>query len=197
MGSRSRFFWKAATHKNRATIPVVTTYLPIAISIVSLALSCYATWRTTQAEKPIWWIDVARTEKPDFYLATVSIRNQSRYDLRLESVMVPIQAVPVTRKQDFVLVEYANALEGRADGTMGLVSNFDKAEKSLKFSLTTPKTIHSGGAETQKFWLLRSPISTAEAVEITFGVRTMKQNPKYELIVLEAKIPSGGIVLGI
>jgi hypothetical protein len=180
----------------------MTTYAPILISILSLVVSIvsasvayYAAWRAAQAEKPVFWIDVARTEKSEMYLTTVSVRNRSKFDMRMESVSVPIQAVPVTKKQDFVLVQYSNALQISDDGTVIGFRDIDKVERCLKFSFDKPKTVHPETTETQKFWLIRSPISAADQVELSFGVRIMKQKPQYKRITLTAKITSSGMVL--
>jgi hypothetical protein len=89
----------------------VTAYLPIAISILNLAVSVgslsiafHTARRTAQAEKPIWWPEIQATSKPDLYLVTLTVRNQSSFDLKPISVAVPIQEFRSQRsKTSFLL----------------------------------------------------------------------------------------------
>jgi hypothetical protein len=171
--------------------PELISALALAVSFLSLAVSFFMAWRTAAAEKPLAWVKLEPTGKPDCWLAMIHLRNRSKFDVRAASVSVPIKAVPVTRKQDFLIIEYSKGLTTAADGKRVILENFDNVERCLKVSFEHGKLARPEETGVFHVFLLRSSLSAAPLVKMTFCWETMKPRSRFKCVSLVGQIPHG------
>jgi hypothetical protein len=152
-------------------------------------------WRTAAAEKPLAWVKLEPTEKADCWLATIHLRNRSKFDFRAHSVWVPISAVPITKKQDFWMLDYGKGLTTAPDGTRVISENFDHLEQHFKVSFERSAPVRPEDTGAVSVLLIRSGLSAAALVKMSFCMEVMKPRPRLKTVSLTAKIPSE--ILGI
>jgi|HubBroStandDraft_6_1064221.scaffolds.fasta_scaffold111911_4 hypothetical protein len=175
--------------------PEIISAMALAVSVLSLAISFYMAARAAMAEKPVAWVKLENTSRHDVWLANIYLRNQSKFDLRALTVSIPIIGVPITKKQDFWMLEYYSAFE--ADGAGGRTprTDLDGVERHLKLLLQDSPSVSPGETKVFRFWLVRSTISAASAVKMTFGIEIMKPQPCLKSMNLKGHIESGSIAI--
>jgi hypothetical protein len=170
--------------------PEIISALALGVSIFSLAVTLFMAWRTAAAERPLAWVKLEPTEKADCWLATIHLRNRSKLDLRAHSVWVPITAGPVTRKQDFWMLDYGKELTTAQDGKRVILDSLDHLDRHLKVSFERSAPVQPGDTGAVSVLLIRSGLSAATIVKMSFCMEEMKPRPRLKTMSLTANIPS-------
>jgi hypothetical protein len=152
-------------------------------------------WRTAAAERPHAWVKLEFTGKADCWLATIHLRNPTKFDLRAHSVWVPTGAVPVTKKQDFWMLDYGKGLTTAPDGRRVILESFDHLERHFKVTFERNAPVRPGDTGAVSVLLIRSGSSAAARVEMSFCFEVLKPRPRLKTVSLTGQIPSE--ILGI
>jgi len=167
--------------------PEVISALALGVSALSLAVSVVMAWRSAAAEKPLAWVKLDPTGRADRWLANIHLRNRSKCDLRAHSVSVPIRAVPITKKQEFWLLKYGQEP----------VATADAKDVHFKLLMDTEMLVRPGETRVFPVLLIRSPLSDATSVKMTFCMEVMKRRPHFKIVTLLAKVPSASLSIHI
>ena len=170
--------------------PEIISALALGVSVLSLSMSLFMAWRTAAAERPVAWVKLEPTEKADCWLVKIHLRNRSNLDLRALSVWVPVRAVPITKKQDFWMLEYSKGLRTAADGRRVLLENFENLEREFKVMLQPSAPVRPGDTGIFHVILFRSALSDAALVKMTLCIEVMKPRPRIMNFSLVGQIPS-------
>ena len=171
--------------------PEIISLLALGISALSLSVSLYMAWRTAVAERPFAWVELGPTGKADCWTAKINLRNRSKFDLHAHSAWVPIDSVPITKKQNFRMLEYGGALTTTPDGRRVLAANCEELERQFKVSFQSSSPIPPGETGIFRVHLFRSTLSDATAVKMTFCVEVMKPRSRLRTLSLIGQISSG------
>lgn len=112
------------------------------------------------------------------------------------SLDVPIKKVPISRKQDFLLGNYASSFITTPDGGRVLPKDLSGVTKYLKFSIETQnKVVAPAMTEIFPVLLFRGELSDARRVQITLTLRTLAPKPAFRRLKLSGAVPDQGIGL--
>jgi hypothetical protein len=168
------------------------------IATVSLAGSLFSIWWTTAKEKPIAWIEFRPTPTPGCWIADIHVRNRSSISVEAISLDVPIKKVPISRKQDFLLGDYASSFITTPDGGRLLPKDLSGVTKYLKFNIETKnKVVPPAMTEIFPVLLFRGELSDARRVQITLTLQTLAPKPALRRLTLSGAVPGQGIGLTI
>ena len=173
--------------------PEIISALALAVSVLSLAATLFIAWRTAAAEKPLAWIKLEPTGNEECWVANIHLRNRSRFDLRGREVWVPIKSVPITKKQDFFMIEYSNGFTTAPSGKRVLIDDFDHVERAFKIIFGDNAPVKPGATQVLPVLLIRSRFSDELIVRMSFRFEIMKPQPRYSVINLIGRIPTGAL----
>jgi hypothetical protein len=175
------------------TPPEFISAWALLISALGFGVSIFSLWQTFAAETPIAWLDVQTTETTDCWIANVHLRNRSSVTLRAVSVSVPIGAVPIGKKQDFLLGDYEAAMVD--DGGNRSLS-LERAGRDINLSLRN-RTVRPEEVGTFPVLLFRGALSDAASVQMRFCIQSMAARRRFKTITVTSHIPDGGLTMEI
>jgi hypothetical protein len=178
--------------------------LALGVSIFSLAVSIMA-WRTAVAERPLAWIKLEPIGKADnCWLATVHLRNRSKFDLRAESLGVLIRVGstmlrtsarpsasvwPTVKAEDFWLREISRE-PTRDEAAKPIDLEKDFLPNCLKVVFERGAIVRPGDTGVFRVLLVRSSKSAKPFVKMTFSMEVMKPRPRFKTVSMRCQIPT-------
>jgi hypothetical protein len=147
-------------------------FFALLISSASLVVSLLAYRRAGAAEKPIVWIELASSPRPDWFIATIFIRNPSSKTLQAEKLIVFLP--------EFYLGDYSKALQTDPSGKRSLPRDFDVANRYVAMSCNFD--IPPGSTSSFMFLIYQAPFSRALKTKVRVMVHTKEANPKTRII---------------
>jgi hypothetical protein len=141
------------------------------ISAASLVVSLLAYRRAGAADKPIVWIELAISPRPDWFIATIFIRNPSSKTLHAQKLMVT--------PPEFFLGDYARALQTEPDGKRALPPDLDVADRFV--AMPCEIDIPPGTTASFRFLLFKALFSRALKTKVRVMIHTKEANPKIQI----------------
>lgn len=143
--------------------------LALLVSAASFSISLLAFRRTTAAEKPIVWIELARTTKPEWYTATLNVTNRS-------PSTIEVTKLAAADLREFGLADYFDALAIGPTRYGGLPQDFVVKEKYSLMPLTM--SVAPGQTAATNFLLFKALFSRATNTTVTVMMVTKEAKPK-------------------
>jgi hypothetical protein len=175
----------------------IISSLALGVSFLSLAVSFFMAWRTAAAERPVVWVKVEPTPKADCWLVTIHLRNRSKYDIRAVSVAVPLNVVPITKKQKFLMVELKVGTTTKEDGTLVLVDNLDHVVRYFDLHFGPEALVRPGDTKAFQLLLVRSILCSATWVKMRFRYELLKPRLSITTLSFKAHIPPATMTLAL
>ena len=142
---------------------------------------------------------IQATRTPDCWIANINLRNRSKVTLRAVSVSVPITAVPISKKQDFILGDYEAAMVHSDSGERVLSPDLAGRGCFFKLVFDTPpnRTVQPEEVGSFPVLLFRGPLSHASWVKIQFCIQTMEAKPRFKMLAVRGAIPGAGLTIAL
>ena len=173
----------------------IVSSLALLVSCSSFAIAYLSFRRTTRLDEPNAWAELEPIDQPNCWKVKVTIKNPTRYPLKLESLSVPIERVPIDAKQDFTLSPTAAGLKPQTqEAIMEAMKTGAVIGVFLKMPLAdvTVAADRDGSIEA---YIKRGSLSAASEARLTLHYCAMLETPRYRTITLRARIPGGGMTL--
>lgn len=144
--------------------------LALLISAASFGVSLLAYRRAGAAEKPIVWIDLVRTSDPQWFLATLHLKNRSAAVLAGKSISL------VSIKKEFLLGDYTETSTISPSGERGLASGFVVPATYMLMPLRF--TVQPQTTTAAYFLLFKASFSSAAQVAVIFTMEAREAKPR-------------------
>jgi hypothetical protein len=135
-------------------------------------VSLLAYRRAGAAEKPIVWIELAGSPRPDWFIATIFIRNGSSIVFHAEKLMASLP--------EFYLGDYSKALQTDPSGKRALPRDF--AVPELYVAMSCNFDIPPGSTSSFMFLIFKASFSRALKTKVKVMIHTKEANPKTRII---------------
>lgn len=144
--------------------------LALLVSAASFSISLLAYRRSAAAEKPIVWIELTHTAKPEWYTATLNVTNRS-------PSTIEVTKLAAADLREFSLANYFDALTiGAAPYGGGLAPDFVVKEKCYLMPLRM--SVAPGQTASTNFLLFKALFSRATNTTVTVMMETKEAKPK-------------------
>jgi hypothetical protein len=167
----------------------IMSALALVISALGFVLSLLSFRRTWKLEEPNAWLEIKSIGVQNCWIATVQVRNPTKYELKLGKIGVPIKRVPVDDKQDFVLGDYEAALKECGNDQSKIASAISGKDNILSMEVPMDlQSVPSGGMGTVHALLFRGRLSTASDVVVTLSYLSMEETPRPKICKLRGRL---------
>jgi hypothetical protein len=163
---------KSAPEMNIEPILGFVPLFALLISAASLVVSFLAYRRAGAAEKPIVWVELASSPRPDWFIGTIFIRNPSGKMLQAEKLMIT--------PPEFYLSDYAKALQTEPNGERALPRDFDVG--GLFIAMPCNFNVGPGSTSSFTFLIYKALFSRALKTEVRVMIHTKEASPKTRII---------------
>ena len=160
-----------------------TAILALAISTGSLIVSALAYRRAGASERVNAWIEIGRSDQPEWMIGTLHVQNRSREKIVLNKLFV--QAFP-----DFHLANYYEALVTTDSGERTLPKRFDGLELYIGMPISPPVSILPSESKAYQFLLHHASYSRLAKVKVGLIFESLTPKPSFRTITMVARTRS-------
>jgi hypothetical protein len=166
-------------------IAPVVSILAVALSLASVVISALAYRRAGAAERVVAWLELRRTTRSEWMLATMHVKNPSR--LQIELVKLMIEVTP-----DFKMGDYEASLTDDGSGNRILPKDFEVKDHYIAMPCSSQGKIVVPINETAtvRFLIYQASFSRKSRVHVGVMFKTLDAKPKSDIIWAVAQIRS-------
>jgi hypothetical protein len=163
----------------------VVSILALAVSLTSAVISGLAYRRAGAAERVVAWLELSRTTRREWMLATMRVKNPSRIQIKL--VKLIIEVTP-----DFKMADYEASLADDGAGNRILPKEFEVKDHYVAMACSSQGKIVVPINDTAsvRFLIYQASFSRKSKVHVGVMFETMEAKPRFKIIWTVAQIRS-------
>ena len=166
-------------------IASVVSILALVVSLTSAVISGLAYRRAGVAERVVAWLELSRTTRPEWMLATMRVKNPSRLQIKLAKLMIEVTP-------DFKMGDYEALLINDGFGNRILPKDFEVKDHYIAMPCSSKGKIVVPINDTVsvRFLIYQASFSRKSKVHVGLMYETMEAKPKFKTIQTSGQIRS-------
>lgn len=166
-------------------IASIVSILALAVSLASAVFSGLAYRRAGAAERVVAWLELSRTTRNEWLLATMHVKNPSLLQIRLVKLMIEVTP-------DFKMGDYEASLIDDGAGNRVLPKDFEVKDHYIAMPCSSRGKIVVPIDDTAsvRFLIYQASFSRKSKVRVGVMFETMEPKPRFKVIQTSAQIRS-------